>query len=143
MHKKIKIILFIKILLIPSMAMSYDNDNRANQLNPNNDAYWQSRGYSERPNDWAEKIQSGNYENSLNDFNPQLKPKIYRYLAPNGQIHYFTCEENKRYLDRIQLDKQESAPNSSDFQSNLKIYKSVDSDGIVHYTDKLPSKNYR
>ena len=24
-------------------------DNRANQLNPNNDAYWQSRGEPERP----------------------------------------------------------------------------------------------
>ena len=22
-----------------------ENDNRANQLNPNNDAYWSSRGY--------------------------------------------------------------------------------------------------
>ena len=26
-------------------------DNHANQLNSNNDAYWQSRGYSERPDD--------------------------------------------------------------------------------------------
>lgn len=24
-------------------------DNRADQLNPNNDAYWQSRGYDGRP----------------------------------------------------------------------------------------------
>ena len=35
-----------------------NDDNRANQLNPNNDAYWQSRGYDERPNetddDWDE-----------------------------------------------------------------------------------------
>ncbi len=28
-----------------------DIDNRANQLNPNNDAYYQSRGFGERPND--------------------------------------------------------------------------------------------
>ena len=27
-------------------------DNHANQLNSNNDAYWQSRGYDERPDDW-------------------------------------------------------------------------------------------
>jgi hypothetical protein len=27
-------------------------DNRANQLNRNNDAFWQSRGYPERPVDW-------------------------------------------------------------------------------------------
>ena len=27
---------------------SANDDNRANQLNPNNDAYWQSRGYEDR-----------------------------------------------------------------------------------------------
>ncbi len=26
------------------------------QLNPNNDAYWQSRGYDERPDDWEDRI---------------------------------------------------------------------------------------
>ena len=29
-----------------------DLDNHANQLNPNNDAFWQSRGYDERPENW-------------------------------------------------------------------------------------------
>lgn len=29
-----------------------DLDNHSNQLNPNNDAYWQSRGESGRPGDW-------------------------------------------------------------------------------------------
>ena len=33
------------------MPKFYD-DNRADQLNPNNDAYWQSRGEDERPDDW-------------------------------------------------------------------------------------------
>ena len=28
-----------------------NHDNRANQLNPNNDVYWTSRGYDKRPND--------------------------------------------------------------------------------------------
>ena len=31
-------------------------DNHANQLNPNHDAYWQSRGYDERPDDWDDLI---------------------------------------------------------------------------------------
>jgi hypothetical protein len=30
-----------------------DQDNRSNQLNPNNPAYWQSRGEEERPKDWG------------------------------------------------------------------------------------------
>ena len=28
-----------------------ENDNHANQMNPNNDAYWESRGHDERPDD--------------------------------------------------------------------------------------------
>ena len=34
-----------------------DLDNHANQLNPNNDAYWQSRDEDERPDDWEEQVQ--------------------------------------------------------------------------------------
>ena len=37
--------------------MSHKDDNRVNQLNPNNDAYWQSRGLDERPDDWEERIE--------------------------------------------------------------------------------------
>lgn len=35
------------------MSSKDDMDNHANQLNPNNDAYWQSRGCEDgRPDDW-------------------------------------------------------------------------------------------
>lgn len=34
----------------------HDIDNRADQLNPENDAYWQSRGEDERPDDWQEQL---------------------------------------------------------------------------------------
>jgi hypothetical protein len=34
------------------MSAKSDQDNRANQSNDNNDAYWQSRGEDERPDDW-------------------------------------------------------------------------------------------
>ena len=33
-----------------------DRNNRANQMNPNNAAYWQSRGYDERPDDWEDQV---------------------------------------------------------------------------------------
>ena len=36
------------------MASDPNQDNRANQLNPNNDAYYQSRGYDDK-DDYAEK----------------------------------------------------------------------------------------
>ena len=31
------------------MPNQRDLDNHANQMNPNNDAYWESRGYDGRP----------------------------------------------------------------------------------------------
>ena len=36
-----------------------ERDNYANQMNPNNDAYWQSRGYDERPHDWVDQLANG------------------------------------------------------------------------------------
>jgi hypothetical protein len=33
----------------------HDNDNHSNQLNPNHDEYWNSRGEDERPDDWEER----------------------------------------------------------------------------------------
>ena len=36
------------------MSRQSDRDNHANQMNPNNDAFWQSRGFDERPDDWEE-----------------------------------------------------------------------------------------
>lgn len=33
-------------------------DHRADQLNPNNDAYWEARGYDERPDDWEDRIEN-------------------------------------------------------------------------------------
>jgi hypothetical protein len=36
------------------MSRQDDLNNHADQLNPNNEAYWESRG-DERPDDWEEK----------------------------------------------------------------------------------------
>ena len=32
-----------------------DDDNRSRQLNDEHDAYWQSRGHDERPDDWESR----------------------------------------------------------------------------------------
>ncbi|MGQ8335820.1 hypothetical protein ACUNWD_04665 [Sunxiuqinia sp. A32] len=29
-------------------------DNHSNQLNPNNDTYWEARDYDERPDNWED-----------------------------------------------------------------------------------------
>ena len=36
-----------------------DRNNHANQMNPNNDAYWQARGHNERPDDWEDRMANG------------------------------------------------------------------------------------
>ena len=52
--------------------MSRSNqDNHANQMNPNNDAYWQSRGHDERPEDWEdEDADQADLDNHANQLNP-------------------------------------------------------------------------
>ena len=37
-----------------------DDDNHSNQLNPNNDSYWQSRGYDGRPDD-DDEVEDGDW----------------------------------------------------------------------------------
>ena len=36
----------------------HSQDNRANQLNPDHDAYWQSRGYEGKPNESQDQNES-------------------------------------------------------------------------------------
>ena len=33
-----------------------ERDNHANNLNPNNEQFWKSRGYPERPKDWESAV---------------------------------------------------------------------------------------
>ena len=40
------------------MSQKTDADNHSNQLNPNNDAFWESRGWDERPDDWEDRCDS-------------------------------------------------------------------------------------
>ena len=53
-----------------------DADNRSDQMNPNNDAYWDSRGEDGRPDDWENRIESshsysqGDFDNRSNQLNP-------------------------------------------------------------------------
>lgn len=37
------------------MSHQDDMNNHSNQMNPNNDTYWDSRGYDGRPDDWEDQ----------------------------------------------------------------------------------------
>lgn len=74
---------------VVSAFANTNQDNRANQLNPNNDAYWQSRGYDERPNDWQEHsaYSSESYDYSyqeLNNHSSQLNDNNDAYWQSRG-----------------------------------------------------------
>ena len=45
------------------MGRQSDLDNHANLMNPNNDVYWESRGYDDRPDDWEERIEEEQRQN--------------------------------------------------------------------------------
>ena len=48
------------------MSNNSASDNHANQMNPNNDAFWQSRGWDERPDDWEELQDQGELPGKAN-----------------------------------------------------------------------------
>ena len=60
-----------------------NDDNRADQMNPNNDAYWESRGYDERPDDW-ERVDDDDDEGDDNRAN-QLNPNNDAYWSSRGE----------------------------------------------------------
>ena len=39
------------------MSRQSDLDNHADQMNPNNDAYWESRGWDDRSEDWEHRVE--------------------------------------------------------------------------------------
>ena len=75
------------------MGRQDDLDNHANQLNPNNDAYWESRGFDGRPDggdddddwdlDWSETSESA----SSSDDGPPARSRermLRTYLLAGG-----------------------------------------------------------
>jgi hypothetical protein len=47
------------------LSRQSDLDNHANQLNRNNETYWESRGEDDRPDDWEQR--SGQKENEAGE----------------------------------------------------------------------------
>jgi hypothetical protein len=60
-----------------------DLDNHANQMNPNNDAYWESRGHDERPDDWEDR-DSGQDQAALDNHANQMNPNNDAYRQSRG-----------------------------------------------------------
>lgn len=54
-------------------------DNRSQQLNPEHDAYWQSRGYAKRPENWKQILDAENLK-CVNGKVIKKQCKIANYL---------------------------------------------------------------
>ena len=80
-----------------------ENDNRSNQMNPNNDAYWSSRGYTDEDYDGEDdRIGQGMFLSVLQqngtcgedqmalvlDLSPD---RMLAYLPPVLSVHQRTC----------------------------------------------------
>ena len=81
------------------MSRKDDLDNHANQMNPNNDAYWESRGFDERPDDWEDRIEE---EDDQPERSGKESPRKYSishqasgHLAPSGRLSWFADVEEE------------------------------------------------
>ncbi len=54
-------------------------NNHSDQMNPNNDAYWQSRGYGSRPDDWDDDKSSNADSNDDNDYYDETYGDDYEF----------------------------------------------------------------
>ena len=64
------------------MDRKSDLDNHADQLNPNNDTYWDSRGYDGCPDDWEELVNEDEHwisQADLDNHADQLNPNSDTY----------------------------------------------------------------
>ncbi len=85
MIKQILVILFFLSLSNLFSDDKSDADNHSNQMNPNNDAYWESRGYDERPEDWEDGGNERDYSNSdMDNHSNQMNPNNDAYWQSRG-----------------------------------------------------------
>jgi len=68
-------------------------------MNPNNDAYWESRGYDERPDDWE----------SLSDSTPSYDDNRANQLNPNNDAYWQSRGYDERPDDWDSIDDSTSS----------------------------------
>jgi hypothetical protein len=115
-------------------------DNRSDQMNPNNDAYWDSRGYDGRPDDWGSSYPSSTPSYSRYDYNNRSNQ-----LNPNNDAYWQSRGYNERPNDWSQDSTSDANSdnsvhyNSNNSQANSSSEKTTNDDAIQR--NKLLSKN--
>jgi len=81
------------VILFCAFLPQAEANNRANQMNPNNAAYWQSRGHNSRPADWQARTY-GTYDNNRAN---QLNPNNDAYKKSRGYKNIAATENEEVY----------------------------------------------
>lgn len=116
-----------------------ERDNHADQLNPNSDAYWRSRGEDERPDNWEELIEDGEEQVIRMKNLLRLHEAIALALlskksriATFDEIASFT-EKRGLFLERkrgISLSKQVMLRTTKSKQRYSHLFKPVNKDAV-------------
>lgn len=67
------------------MTHKDDIDNHSNQCNSNNDAYWESRGYDERPDDWEDRENDSSLFIFYQSFESNVRKQVFK---PFRNLYY-------------------------------------------------------
>jgi len=91
--------LFAAIYVLVGLCSSAQADNRSDQMNPNNDAYWESRGYDERPDDWEYRSDDSYHDdNRSNQMNPN-NDAYWQSRGYDGRHDDWEHESDDSYYD--------------------------------------------
>ena len=85
------------------MTHQTDLDNHANQLNPNNDAYYESRGEDGRPDDWSDGGSSRRYDDDdYGTDGPGLSSESRKDRPqPKTRTAHVTCAACRKEADML------------------------------------------
>lgn len=134
---------FSILVTIALIGFTVFADNRSDQMNPNNDAYYESRGYDERPDDWeTSNYSSSTYSSSVgNNRSNQLNPNNDAYYQSRG---YDERPDDWDSEDAIPYTKSEYDNHSNQLNSNNDTYwkaRDIEDKPKAKFTTNINSPN--
>ncbi len=90
-----------------------DFDNHANQLNPNNDVYWRSRGDDERPYDWESAYDQDDRSPSHDDLDNHANQ-----MNPNNEAYWESRGYDGRPEDWEAAYDRDDSPSQADLDNH-------------------------
>ncbi len=96
---------FILLMLCCAIAHA---DNHSDQMNPNNDAYWESRGYDDRPDDWEDQASSSSSSTMFQEYDDNRANQ----LNSNNDAYW----QSRGYDERPDDEEDQGASSGSTYE---------------------------